>query len=240
MTRIERLEELKLNFNEIKKAVINKAEEEYRNPGELTIVAVSKTFPPEDIEIGLEAGIRTFGENYAQEIRDKIQYFSEKDKKPSWHFIGHLQSNKVKYLIPNVSLIHTVDSITVAEEIDRKASQFDKVQNILIQVNTSGEVSKSGLEPENCLNFLKDIQKFKNINTVGLMTIGTFSDDEKIIRKEFSLLRNLKDNINQSLGEKKLTELSMGMSHDFLIAIEEGATILRIGTAIFGNRNYNF
>lgn len=240
MTRLERLEELKLNFNEIKKAVINKAEEEYRNPGELTIVAVSKTFPPEDIEIGLEAGIRTFGENYAQEIRDKIQHFSDKDKKPSWHFIGHLQSNKVKYLIPHVFLIHTVDSITVAEEIDRKASQFDKVQNILIQVNTSGEVSKSGLEPENSLNFLKEIQKLKNINTVGLMTIGTFSDDEKIIRKEFSLLRNLKDNINQSIGEKKLTELSMGMSHDYLIAIEEGATILRIGTAIFGNRNYNF
>jgi uncharacterized pyridoxal phosphate-containing UPF0001 family protein len=105
-----------------------------------------------------------------------------------------------------------------------------------VQVNTSGEESKSGIEPEDTANFLKELQKFANITTSGLMTIGTFSDDEKIIRKEFSLLRNLKDEVNKSLGMNKLTELSMGMSHDYLIAIEEGSTILRIGTAILGSR----
>lgn len=239
MTKQERFEELRSNFNFIKKRIIEKAESEYRNPGELTIVAVSKTFLPEDVEIALEAGIRTFGENYAQEIRDKIKFFEEKSKKPSWHFIGHLQSNKVKYLIPHVHLIHTVDSISLAEEIDRKAEQFSKIQNILVQVNTSGEPSKSGLEPDDSISFVKEIQKFKSLNSIGLMTIGTFSDDEKIIRNEFTLLRNLKDEINRSLGINKLTELSMGMSHDYLIAIEEGATILRIGTAIFGSRSYS-
>jgi hypothetical protein len=239
MTRLERLEELKDNFTRIKKEIIAKAEAEYRNPGEITIIAVSKTFSAEDVEIGLEAGIRTFGENYAQEIRDKIKYFEEKDKKPSWHFIGHLQSNKVKYLIPHVSVIQTVDSISVAEEIDRKANEFSKVQNILVQINTSGEESKSGLEPENAERFVKEIQKYKNIHTIGLMTIGTFSDEEKTIRKEFSMLRELKNELNKSLGVHKLTELSMGMSHDYLIAIEEGATILRIGTAIFGGRSYS-
>jgi pyridoxal phosphate enzyme (YggS family) len=184
----------------------------------------------------LESGIRTFGENYAQEIRDKIKYFEDKKLQPCWHFIGHLQSNKVKYLIPYAKLIHTVDSLSVAEEINHRAAQFSKVQNILVQVNTSGEESKSGIEPEDTANFLKELQKFANITTSGLMTIGTFSDDEKIIRKEFSLLRNLKDEVNKSLGMNKLTELSMGMSHDYLIAIEEGSTILRIGTAILGSR----
>lgn len=238
MTKSQRLEELAQNFKRIKKEIIDKAEAEYRNPGEMTIVAVSKTFSVDDIEIALEAGIRTFGENYAQEIRDKIKYFEEKKLKPSWHFIGHLQSNKVKYLIPNVKLIHTVDSMSVAEEINHRAAQFSKVQSILVQVNTSGEESKSGIEPEEATRFLKELQKFENITTSGLMTIGTFSDDEKIIRKEFSLLRNLKDEVNKSLGDNKLTELSMGMSHDYLIAIEEGSTILRIGTAIFGSRQY--
>lgn len=236
MDRQSRLEEIKNNFSRIKKEIIAKAESEYRNPGEITLIAVSKTFTAEDIEIGLEAGIRTFGENYAQEIRDKIKFFEEKDKKPSWHFIGHLQSNKVKYLIPQVKLIHTVDSIPLAAEISRKAAECREVQNILVQINTSGEASKSGLEPEEAENFLKELQSYQNLNTIGLMTIGTFSDNEKIIRSEFTLLRELKNQLNKSLGINSLTELSMGMSHDYLIAIEEGATILRIGTAIFGSR----
>jgi hypothetical protein len=236
MDRQSRLEEIKNNFSRIKKEIIAKAESEYRNPGEITLIAVSKTFTAEDIEIGLEAGIRTFGENYAQEIRDKIKFFEEKDKKPSWHFIGHLQSNKVKYLIPQVKLIHTVDSIPLAAEISRKAAECREVQNILVQINTSGEASKSGLEPEEAENFLKELQSYQNLNTIGLMTIGTFSDNEKIIRSEFTLLRELKNQLNKSLGINSLTELSMGMSHDYLIAIEEGATILRLGTAIFGSR----
>lgn len=240
MTTNETLKQaLKENYSKIQNSIINKAEREYRNPGEITLVAVSKTFPAETIKAALEIGIRIFGENYAQEIRDKIQFFNQEAKKPQWHFIGHLQTNKVKYLIPHVKLIHTVDSIELAEEIDKRIAQHNLTQNVLIQVNTSGETSKYGIEPDDAVAFAKELQKYKNIKTIGLMTIGTFSDDELIIRKEFSLLRNLKNEINKNLGVEKFTELSMGMSHDYLIAIEEGSTILRIGTAIFGNRNYN-
>jgi len=240
MTTNEALKQaLKENYSKIQNSIINKAEREYRNPGEITLVAVSKTFPAETIKAALEIGIRIFGENYAQEIRDKIQFFNQEAKKPQWHFIGHLQTNKVKYLIPHVKLIHTVDSIELAEEIDKRIAQHNLTQNVLIQVNTSGETSKYGIEPDDAVAFAKELQKYKNIKTIGLMTIGTFSDDELIIRKEFSLLRNLKNEINKNLGVEKFTELSMGMSHDYLIAIEEGSTILRIGTAIFGNRNYN-
>ena len=233
-----RSEELRTNFNQVRKEIIGKAESQYRNPGEITIVSVSKTFPTQDIELAMGAGIRTFGENYAQEIKDKIKYFEDKAKQPNWHFIGHLQSNKVKYLFPHVSLIHTVDSLNLAKEIDNRAAQYNKVQNVLLQINTSGEESKHGLEPDLVISFAKEVQKFENINTIGLMTIGTFSDDETIIRKEFTMLRDLKEAINKSMGIIKFTELSMGMSHDYKIAIEEGSTILRIGTAIFGSRQY--
>ncbi|OGU59505.1 MAG: YggS family pyridoxal phosphate enzyme [Ignavibacteria bacterium GWF2_33_9] len=233
-----RLEEIKSNFKQVRREIIGKAESEYRNPGEITIVSVSKTFPAEDIALAMQAGIRTFGENYAQEIKDKIKFFESKERQPDWHFIGHLQSNKVKYLFPYVSLIHTVDSINLAKEIDTRAGQYNKIQNILLQVNTSGEESKHGLEPDAVIGFAKEVQKFENINTIGLMTIGTFSDDEVIIRKEFTMLRELKEALNKSMGIIKFTELSMGMSHDYKIAIEEGATILRIGTAVFGQRQY--
>lgn len=230
---------LKDNYSKIRKSVIECAQSNYRNPGDITIVAVSKTFPPETIELAYEAGIRSFGENYAQELRDKIQYFSNSSFKLDWHFVGHLQSNKVKYLIPYVKLIHTVDDEDLATEIDKRARSAGIIQNILIQVNTSGEVQKSGVEPDGLISLVESVMKLKNLNLIGLMTIGTFTNDESISRREFGLLANLKKEVNNHLGEEKLTELSMGMSHDYLIAIEEGATIIRIGTAIFGNRIYN-
>lgn len=227
------------NFNQIRQRVQNKAEENYRNPGEILIVAVSKTFPPEAIKAANDLGIFIFGENYAQELREKLQFFADKPNRIEWHFIGHLQTNKVKYLMPYVQLIHSVDSAELAEEINKRAILHNKVQNILMQVNTSGEESKSGVEPEKAANLAKELLKLPNLNLIGLMTIGTFSDDERISRKEFSMLRNLKNELNKKLGIDNLCELSMGMSHDYEIAIEEGATIVRIGTAIFGNRNYN-
>lgn len=226
------------NFNQIRQRVRNKAEEEYRNPGEIRIVAVSKTFSSEVVKAANDLGIFIFGENYAQELRDKLQFFADKTNRIEWHFIGHLQSNKVKYLMPHIRLIHSVDSVELADEINKRAISHNKVQNILMQVNTSGEESKSGVEPEKAQNLAKELLQFPNLNLIGLMTIGTFSDDERISRKEFSMLRNLKTELNQTLGIDKLRELSMGMSHDFEIAIEEGATIVRIGTSIFGNRNY--
>ena len=229
---------LKENFGRIRKSVVECAQSNYRNPGDITIVAVSKTFSAETIELAYQSGIRSFGENYAQELRDKLQYFSNLSIKPDWHFIGHLQSNKVKYLIPFVKLIHTVDDIDLAKEIDKRANYAGIIQNILIQVNTSGEPQKSGVEPENLNNLVQSVLLLNNINLIGLMTIGTFTDDEAISRKEFSLLAQLRQETNNFIGKEQLTELSMGMSHDYLVAIEEGATILRIGTAIFGNRNY--
>jgi hypothetical protein len=236
MGNLEDIKRIRRNYNRIRKEVENEAERLYRNPGEITIVAVSKTFPAETIESAIESGIRSFGENYAQEFRDKIKYFETKPNQIDWHFIGHLQTNKVKYLIPHTKLIHTIDSIELAEEVNKRAEQFNIKQNILLQINTSGESSKSGCKPDEAIELAKSFIKLENINLIGLMTIGSFSEDEKIIRNEFTLLRNLKDEINQKLGTSKLTELSMGMSHDYLIAIEEGSTILRIGTAIFGPR----
>ncbi|MEN6294985.1 MAG: YggS family pyridoxal phosphate-dependent enzyme [Chloroherpetonaceae bacterium] len=236
MGNLEDIKRIRRNYNRIRKEVENEAERRYRNPGEITIVAVSKTFPAETIESAIESGIRSFGENYAQELRDKIKYFETKPNQIDWHFIGHLQTNKVKYLIPHTKLIHTIDSIELAEEVNKRAGQFNIKQNILLQINTSGESSKSGCKPDEAIELAKSFIKLENINLIGLMTIGSFSEDEKIIRNEFTLLRNLKDEINQKLGTSKLTELSMGMSHDYLIAIEEGSTILRIGTAIFGQR----
>jgi len=230
---------LKENYTKIRKSIVECAQLNYRNPGDITIVAVSKTFPVETIELAYQAGIRSFGENYAQELRDKIQYFSTTSFKPDWHFIGHLQSNKVKYLIPYVKLIHTVDDVDLAKEIDKRARFAGIIQNILIQVNTSGEPQKSGVEPDGLISLVNKIIYLKNVNLIGLMTIGTFTDDENISRREFGLLAELKKEVNNNLGEEKLTELSMGMSHDYLIAIEEGATIVRIGTAIFGDRIYN-
>lgn len=239
MDREEIKKTIKDNYTQIRKSIVDYAQSNYRNPGDITIVAVSKTFSPEIIELAYQSGIRSFGENYAQELREKINYFNEKNIKPDWHFIGHLQTNKVKYLIPNVKLIHTVDDLELAKEIDKRAHSAGIIQNVLIQVNTSGEPQKSGVSPDGLKNLVQEVIKLPNINLIGLMTIGTFTDDEKISRKEFSLLAKLKNEINNFLGIEKLTELSMGMSHDYLIAIEEGATIVRIGTAIFGNRNYN-
>lgn len=238
MTDEEYKVQLKENYKAIRKSVVDCAQSHYRNAGDITIVAVSKTFSPKTIELAYQSGIRSFGENYAQEIRDKIQHFSNLSIKPDWHFIGHLQSNKAKYLIPFVKLIHTVDDIDLANEIDKRAASAGIVQNVLIQVNTSGEPQKSGVAPDELKNLATSIINLKNINLMGLMTIGTFTDDASISRKEFSLLAKLKQETNNYLGQEKLTELSMGMSHDYLIAIEEGATIVRIGTAIFGNRTY--
>ncbi|MPM82658.1 Pyridoxal phosphate homeostasis protein [bioreactor metagenome] len=192
--------------------------------------------------MAIEAGIPLFAENYAQEFRDKnmklIEYYEQNNiqiPKFEWHFIGHLQTNKVKYLVPFVTTIHTVDRIGLAEEINKQAAKYSKKIDVLIQINTSGETSKSGIAPDECNEIVKKILMLKNINLLGLMTIGTFSDDEKIIRKEFSILRSTLEDVNYTNGIE-LKELSMGMSHDFEIAIEEKSTMLRIGTAIFGNR----
>ena len=198
-------------------------------------VAVSKYFGINTITEAAGLGVTDFGENKAQELRDKYKILGDKVK---WHFIGTLQRNKVKYVVNSSLLIHSVDSKILAEEINRQAEKEDKIQKILLEVKTSGEESKSGLgNNEQVFKLAEDCRKLKNIQFIGLMTMAPFTDDERLIRKSFSDLRKLKDELNQH--GNNLTELSMGMTSDFEIAISEGSTIVRIGSAIFGPRDYS-
>lgn len=226
---------LEKNIKIVLNNILNACEKSGRNYSDLKIIAVSKTKP---IELILEAnkfGITNFGENKAQELKLKSEQIKEKI---IWHFIGHLQTNKVKYVINCAEYIHSVDSIKLVDEINSKANKINKKQKILLEIKTSSEETKYGLETEEKIFEVLEYCKSKeNIEVVGLMTMAPFTDDENLIRKSFSSLRNLKDKIN-SFGFS-LKELSMGMTNDYLIAIEEGSTMLRIGTAIFGERNYN-
>ena len=221
------------NIKHLNERIAAKCLEFKRNPEEIRLIAVSKFFGIDAINETRRLGIADFGENKAQELRDKYEIL---DDKVTWHFIGTLQRNKIKYAVRAASYIHSVDSQILADEVNKEARKLNKAQNILLEVNTSSEESKSGLtEKEEVINLVKHCSSLQNIKLIGLMTMAPFTDDTKIIRKSFADLRNLKDEINQIGFDLK--ELSMGMTNDFEIAIEEGATMLRIGSAIFGQRN---
>jgi len=206
-----------------------------RNPNEVKLIAVSKYFGVDAIIEAKNCGLIDFGENRAQELTLK---FAELGDSVVWHMIGTLQKNKVKYAVNAAELIHSVDSIELVEEINKRAEKISKVQKILLEVKTSEEETKSGLETENeILSLVKRCSELKNIELKGLMTMAPLTEDANIIRKSFRDLRNLKDQINNK--GYNLTELSMGMTSDFEIAIEEGATMIRIGSAIFGDRDYS-
>ena len=206
-----------------------------RLPEDVTLIGVSKYHPLSVIEEAFEAGLKNFGENKAQEFRDKSSRF---EGSAVWHFIGHLQTNKVKYVIETAEYIHSVDSKKLAAEINKRAERINKIQKILLEINTSGEPSKFGLETEDEIFELADFCRgLKNIRLSGLMTMAPYTDDESEIRKSFSALRTLFDKLNAQGAELK--HLSMGMSGDWQIAVEEGSTMVRIGTAIFGTRNYS-
>ena len=234
------VDEIKANWQAVMENVRNAADKAGRNPDDITVIAVSKTHPSELIVNALKAGIRVFGENYAQELREKHSDIPEVDGiKPEWHFIGHLQRNKVKYLAPFVEYIHTVDSAKLALEISKYAEKNGRVIKCLLQVNTSGEPTKSGCEPDEFFQLLDDVMEIPHIKIEGLMTIGSFSDNEKIVRGEFALLRDLFVKAKEKYPGAGLKHLSMGMSHDYPWAIEEGSTFVRVGTAIFGERHYS-
>jgi hypothetical protein len=205
-----------------------------RNPDDVSIVGVSKTQPLDTIVKARNLGIRTFGENYVQELLLKHAHDGLDDV--SWHFIGHLQSNKVKYIAPFVRMIHSVDSASLAQEISRQAVKFHRPIDILFQVNTSGESSKSGVAPKDLLPLVRDCISLPSIRLCGLMTIPAPVDDADDVRSEFRLLRELCDSVRTELSLPSFVELSMGMSDDYEVAIEEGATIIRPGTALFGSR----
>ena len=204
------------------------------NSEEIKLIAVSKYFGLDAITEANNHGIINFGENKAQELRDKFELLGNK---VSWHFIGTLQRNKAKYVVKAASLIHSVDSLSLADEINKCAAKNDKIQDILLEFKTFFEDTKAGLnQEEQVIKLVEHCNTLPNINLAGLMTMAPYTDDEQIIRKSFSELRKLKDKINQQ--RFILTELSMGMTSDFEIAISEGATMLRIGSAIFGQRDY--
>jgi pyridoxal phosphate enzyme (YggS family) len=216
--------------------IFGKCAEIGRDSKEIKLIAVSKNFSTDDINLALDGGIKDFGENKAQELNSKFEIL---ENKVTWHFIGHLQRNKVKFVVRSAEYIHSVDSLSLANEINKKAEQINKVQKILLQVKTSDEETKSGIEAEEELFKLADsCNGLRNVELIGLMTIAPFTDNTEEIRKSFRYLCKLKDDL-RTRGFDNIKELSMGMTSDYEIAIEEGATMLRIGSAIFGQRNYS-
>jgi len=203
---------------------------------DIRLVAVSKTMPVEIVKKAIESGMTDFGENYIQEAREKISTLSTYPV--TWHYIGHLQSNKAKYAVRMFDLIHSVDSLKLAKELDKCAQKIDKRQDILIQVNVAKEDSKSGVYVEHASRLLKDISQLANIAVKGLMTMPPYFNAPEKVRPFFAALRQLRDQIkNETIPNISMAELSMGMTGDFEAAIEEGATMVRVGTAIFGERH---
>lgn len=213
-----------------------------RDPKEIYIIAVSKTFPADAIASALDYNQLDFGENRVQELGEKEPLF--RDRILHWHLIGHLQTNKVKYIIPYVFLVHSVDSLKLAQKIQSEASKAGKIIKCLVQVNTSGEDQKSGCDPKYTLKLVKEISQFENIRVKGLMTVGKIMENEKdqaerdIVRSNFRQLNELFDEIKSlNIANTDIKYLSMGMTSDYDIAIEEGSNMLRIGSAIFGKRD---
>lgn len=222
-------------IQDVNRRVEKAAQESGRSPHSIRLVAVSKTIPAKRVKEALEAGIKLFGENYVQEARAKFNELYAYH--PSWHFIGHLQSNKAKYAVRLFDLIHSVDSLKLSMELNKQAKKIDKIQDVLIQVNMSGETSKSGIDPKDAVRLIKEISPLENLSIKGLMTMPPFFNDPDTVRPYFSALRDLRDQLkNESPPNVSLDELSMGMTGDFEVAIAEGATLVRVGTAIFGKR----
>ena len=207
-----------------------------RDPNEVTLIAVSKTKPVEMLKEAYDAGARVFGENKVQEIVDKY------DQMPSdvkWHMIGHLQRNKVKYIVDKVAMIHSVDSLRLAETIEKEAAKKAVIVPILIEVNVAQEESKFGLRPEEVLPLIEQIADFSHIRIKGLMTIAPYVDNAEENREIFRELKKLSVDIAaKNINNVTMSVLSMGMTGDYMVAVQEGATMVRVGTGIFGARNY--
>ena len=222
-------------LNDVKSRISAAAKECGRAPEDIKLIAVTKTYPIEAMNEAIRLGVTDIGENKPQEIRDKFDNVSP----VNWHLIGHLQTNKVKYIIDRCTLVHSVDSIKLMAEIDRQAQNHNRDIDILIQVNISGEESKSGIAPDELPSLLEYAKNLTNTHVKGLMTIAPKCDIDEVSR-HFSNMKELFDQTaKQSYKNVTMTELSMGMSGDFETAIKHGATMVRIGSLIFGPRNYN-
>lgn len=224
-----------LNLEILRKKITEIALSCGRSPETIRLITISKTKPVENILMALKAGQVDFGENYVQEFEKK--YLSLEMQAIRWHFVGHLQSNKAKDIVGRAHLIHTLDRMSLAEKIEKLCNEKSFVQKCLVEVKLSEEESKSGCPESELFDFVKKIAAFEHIDVIGLMMIGTNTTDKEITRSEFKKMRTLRDALNEKkLYRHDLTELSMGMSGDFDIAIAEGATLLRIGTQVFGER----
>lgn len=230
------VKELKYRLENVKNRIRKSAIDCQRDPQSIRLVAVSKTMSTKRVKEAIDAGVEILGENYIQEAREKIDRLSSYPV--SWHFIGHLQTNKAKYAVRLFDLIHSVDSFKLAVELNKQAKKIGKVQDILIQINVGQEVSKSGASPKEAFDLVKNIGRLENLCLRGLMTMPPFFNAPQKVRPYFSSLCDLRDRIKAVMPTSvPVNELSMGMTGDFEVAIEEGATLLRIGTAIFGERN---
>ena len=228
---------LKEQLANVEKEILLACEKSHRNREDVTLIAVSKTKPVETLQKAYDLGVRVFGENKVQELVDK---YDTLPKDIEWHMIGHLQRNKVKYIIDKVHCIHSVESLRLAETIEKEAAKHDRIIQILIEVNVAGEESKFGLTPNEVPSFVEEISKFPHLRVNGLMTIAPFVDNPEDNRPVFKALKKLSVDIEaKNIDNVSMNVLSMGMTNDYQVAIEEGATMVRVGTGIFGERNYN-
>ncbi len=227
---------LKDNLREVEANIAAACAKAGRNTDDVTLIAVSKTKPVSMLEEIYAEGVRTFGENKVQELTEK---YEELPKDIKWHMIGHLQRNKVKYIVDKVALIHSVDSYRLAEEINIQAKKHQVTVPVLIEVNVAGEDTKFGVRPEETLQLVEEIASLENVRIQGLMTIAPFVDDPEENRVHFRRLKQLSVDIaSKNIDNVHMEILSMGMTNDYMVAVEEGATMVRVGTGIFGARNY--
>lgn len=226
---------IKENFEKIKSQVADTANSCGRNPEQVNLIAVSKRKSVDTVMEGINAGALHLGENYIQEAMEKIDIIGEKSA--CWHFIGHLQSNKAKFAVNYFEYIHTVGSLKLAKEINKQAKKINKIQKILVQVNIAEEETKSGTSIENTIELVEKISIFENLSLQGLMCMPPFFPDPEQARPYFKQLSLIKEKIIElKINNVSMKHLSMGMSNDFRVAIEEGSTLVRVGTSIFGAR----
>ncbi len=230
---------IRQNLAEVERRICQACERAGRRREEVTLIAVRKTKPLEAIEEAIRCDIHTFGENRVQELMEKQEAISVGKVPLNWHMIGHLQSNKVKYIIGKTALIHSVDSLHLAKVIEQESAKRECSTRILMEINIAGEESKFGVSPEEAVHLAMEIDKFPHIQLCGLMTVAPFTQDPEENRKYFCKMRKLLiDIVSKTPHNSNMGVLSMGMTGDYEVAIEEGATCIRVGTGIFGSRTY--
>lgn len=230
---------VKENIDYVKNSIVDICKKSNRDPKDIVLLPVSKTKPVSMMKEVVEAGVYTFGENKVQEILKKYEYFKDDMNKINFHMIGHLQTNKVKYIIDKVKLIHSLESISLLDKLQKEAEKRNLIVNCLIEVNIAKETSKFGVFEEDIFYFLQEVEKRKNVKVLGLMTVAPYFEDSFETRSYFKKMKILFDKISkESFDNIEMKILSMGMSNDFKIAIEEGANLVRVGSLIFGKRDY--